>query len=519
MKDTIRIVWLAALYLVMSTVGTHAADAKEWVDATKVGKARSNPFCPKGQIYDPIDGGTCWTCPAKYDRTIFAVNSKKACERGAYTVKKKAKKKKKGTGLLGTDCPKKQFLDLKDGRCYKCPKGYKHDPLKHGNQKGVCYKPVRAKLTKAKKKGSAGFCAHGQVFDMIGGGSCWTCPKDYARTIFPVDSDNACEYQKSGNCGKKGQRPCNIWERIPSCDKGLVEHGGKCYKSGDCGGIGQRACTVGERIPSCVDGAAEDPPGKCRKLKPGENPFLVGLFSYYDAGIDAATDCRKFPAFDNGWTSSAPGQCAQSLSKGVLCSSMETVAAGGKEAEKKLKAAKANFEHLQKEAKKGVCAALPLEHERFMCALIRLTMQEKSTETRAEHGTLTEQLECMVGAMETGAFHKLALNAPKHPSTAAVCEEIGNQVWAFTWDQITGTVEDWFKDKAIGGDGEDGKDDAEEEEKEEGGDPTEYLAYLKPVLLEVYGIDDPHEFLDMSAFEAIPACGTVIEKVKAKIDE
>lgn len=36
--------------------------------------------CPAGQIFDFIDGGTCWSCPDTYLRTSFSVKSTKACK-------------------------------------------------------------------------------------------------------------------------------------------------------------------------------------------------------------------------------------------------------------------------------------------------------------------------------------------------------------------------------------------------------------------------------------------------------
>jgi len=36
--------------------------------------------CPAGQVFDFIDGGTCWSCPETYVRTSFSVKSPKACK-------------------------------------------------------------------------------------------------------------------------------------------------------------------------------------------------------------------------------------------------------------------------------------------------------------------------------------------------------------------------------------------------------------------------------------------------------
>ena len=82
-------------------------------------------------------------------------------------------------------------------------------------------------------------------------------------------------------CGADGQRPCKVWERIPSCNRGLVEDfaKGRCVtprpksrpqpaaKPPSCGREGQRPCLVTERIPSCDRGLVEDiARGRCIAL-------------------------------------------------------------------------------------------------------------------------------------------------------------------------------------------------------------------------------------------------------------
>jgi hypothetical protein len=70
-------------------------------------------------------------------------------------------------------------------------------------------------------------CKHRAFWDPIKGGSCWTCPESAPhRTIFRVDGDTACVGTKprsARTCGALNQRPCNIFERLPSCNKGLAE--------------------------------------------------------------------------------------------------------------------------------------------------------------------------------------------------------------------------------------------------------------------------------------------------------
>jgi hypothetical protein len=51
----------------------------------------------------------------------------------------------------------------------------------------------------------------------------------------------------ANDCGREGQRPCKIDERIPSCDLNLVEGAGQCVRPA-CGREGERPCSVGERM-------------------------------------------------------------------------------------------------------------------------------------------------------------------------------------------------------------------------------------------------------------------------------
>ncbi len=82
------------------------------------------------------------------------------------------------------------------------------------------------------------------------------------------------------NCGAKDQRACKVWERVPSCNKGLYEQlpQGICRAKTAlrCGGLNQRACKVWERVPSCNRGLYEKfPTGMCRaKAKPKPKPRL-----------------------------------------------------------------------------------------------------------------------------------------------------------------------------------------------------------------------------------------------------
>lgn len=155
-------------------------------------KIRSDVKCSSGSFFDPINGGTCWTCPSGYTRTVHSVTGTKACERAATTVYAKAKSHGKGWGMLGTNCNKGQFWDP-NGYCYSCPSGYKRTTSAVSSAK-ACSKRVGYASSRATKVGNVK-CGSGSFYDPIYGGSCWKCPSGYARTVYPVNGQKACELQ------------------------------------------------------------------------------------------------------------------------------------------------------------------------------------------------------------------------------------------------------------------------------------------------------------------------------------
>jgi hypothetical protein len=114
--------------------------------------------------------------------------------------------------------------------------------------------------------------------------------------------------EAKSKCGAEGQRACKVWERVPSCKKGLKEKKGKCVKKKKkkkkklvCGKDGQRACKVWERVPSCDKGLAERS-GKC-----------------HECGGEGETVCPvtvKFPAACDKGLMSKGGKCHECGGKG-----------------------------------------------------------------------------------------------------------------------------------------------------------------------------------------------------------
>jgi hypothetical protein len=186
--DYCRLLWLAvAVYFGALMFNDAEAAFKK---ATYIGKPGG---CEKGEFWDPRNGGECWSCSKGTRRTAYAVNSAKACVRPAYEKFKKAKKKRKNS-RIGQGCPKGQFWDVKGGNgllgaCYTCS-GYRRTGYAVTHKKS-CAKMVKEKLQKAafKRKWA---CKAGMFYDPRKGGQCWTCPRNYFRTVNPVTHAKAC---------------------------------------------------------------------------------------------------------------------------------------------------------------------------------------------------------------------------------------------------------------------------------------------------------------------------------------
>jgi len=204
--------------------------------------------CPKGTFLDLRNGGECWSCPSGSSRTAAPVTSPKACSKRI--GKKNAKATySHNTGSILKACKKGTFANVGSTKCYKCTSGYKHNGRVRINKNGVCYKPAYTKhyaasqsttalFTEARKVKPANIAKVGcdrfgksGFFDPTQGGSCWRCPESHnVRTVYPVTGDKACA---ATACGALNGRPCNLWERVPSCNKGLAEDfvAGRCISS------------------------------------------------------------------------------------------------------------------------------------------------------------------------------------------------------------------------------------------------------------------------------------------------
>jgi hypothetical protein len=326
-----RVATWAGGWLIASAVGVAPALAGGWdvacggagQPACAVSKAKfvskQGGLCPSGQFYDLIDGGTCWSCPAGFGRTVFSVKDDKACEKVAAQEFRRVEERGKGRGWFGTDCDGGQFWDIVDGNCHSCPGGYAMQVLEHVHGDRKCAKSIPGSWGRATKHGPS--CGQGNFWDLRNGGECWSCPNGFTRTLAAVTADNACSYGSTMGIA------------IFGCKDGLVSIRGTCFKKGECGKNDQRPCDVFERVPSCDDKLKEDfKTNKCVPLKMGETPFTGGLSSlgaYWGGTVQL--HCKELLGGINlpfQGDLSVPARCTKQVGVGFTCSLVRDFAAG-----------------------------------------------------------------------------------------------------------------------------------------------------------------------------------------------
>ncbi|HBC07608.1 MAG TPA: hypothetical protein DC046_08505 [Rhodospirillaceae bacterium] len=142
--------------------------------------------CPSGSFKDGRNGGECWSCPAGFGRTATKVDAWNAC----------GKIGKKATSAIfkGRQCPDQDaFRDPRNGgECWKCPEDYNRTANAvtgaRACKTSFAFKPA---INKGDRK-----CEPNQIFDLIDGGTCWTCPEGAKRTWFSIKSAKACRNNK-----------------------------------------------------------------------------------------------------------------------------------------------------------------------------------------------------------------------------------------------------------------------------------------------------------------------------------
>jgi hypothetical protein len=174
--------------------------------ATKVGATG----CPGGTFHDPRNGGECWSCPSGYMRTLAPVTAGDACAKDLIFGPKSSATFHKKVGSCSGD----SFFDPIDGgSCWTCPSGYRRtaNPV---NGDAACAQTVPTQYASATLVSGCNtyptLPGYGAAFrDPQNGGECWSCPVQLKRSASPVST------KATGNgaaCVVGGETSGIVWQ-------------------------------------------------------------------------------------------------------------------------------------------------------------------------------------------------------------------------------------------------------------------------------------------------------------------
>ena len=173
-----------------------AGDKPIFSDYTSAKRLASSTACPAGSFFDPRNKGECWKCPAGFGRTLNPVNDSKSCSRANIDISKAQIIEYRAASFVSAACGEKGgFWDpISGGSCWQCPAGYERTIFPAVTTNKACGRRV-VDLKPATKVAGFGCKVHGMdaFWDPINGGSCWICPKGAQRTTAAVNSPQACQ--------------------------------------------------------------------------------------------------------------------------------------------------------------------------------------------------------------------------------------------------------------------------------------------------------------------------------------
>lgn len=143
--------------------------------------------CQAGTFFDPRKGGECWSCPKGYRRTIHSLVSAKACQKPVRPQWSRVRFRSRYHHKRG--CPAGTFFDSRTDACWSCPKDYKRTIYSLASTK-ACQK-LLPPWSRARYHYKSG-CARGTFLYPRGGGECWSCPRSYKRNKVTVTHAKAC---------------------------------------------------------------------------------------------------------------------------------------------------------------------------------------------------------------------------------------------------------------------------------------------------------------------------------------
>lgn len=247
----------------------------------------------KGGFFDSVRGGECWSCPQGYQRSAAPVGSPNACIVPAGESWSGAQRHSKGL-LLPHEfnrCNRSDgrggFYDVWDGGgCWSCPAGYQRSgyAIWDGNGR-QCYQAYGERQSPATVQGKAQ-CGPGEFQDPRKGGECWSCPTATTRTVFPVDTPQACEKWGGYVYAPAKQMSSNTL----SCAAGQIYDTEPSRSPGIQNRVRQQAQE--ERKPMPVIGNSAG--GTCWTCPPG---YARSTAAVWEANACQATFLWKSPAY------------------------------------------------------------------------------------------------------------------------------------------------------------------------------------------------------------------------------
>ncbi len=185
------------------------AKADPTVKGGEVAATFGGPLCsaPRGSwsFKDGSLGGSCWSCPNGYERSIYSVDDDRACHLPARTGYAGPTQVWKGVSNLaacqshvqrnGPSGMGEVFYDGWPGYagCWVCPAGYKRstNAIYEKNGAVACYQSSAEAWSKATMLGQAR-CKAGEIEDSHNGGECWSCRAGTTRSVYPIYEGRAC---------------------------------------------------------------------------------------------------------------------------------------------------------------------------------------------------------------------------------------------------------------------------------------------------------------------------------------
>ena len=202
-------------YITPSECGGVGQRTCELSRAWYLGKVkRSKPS--RRAFFDPRKGGEWWECPSNRPRrTLYSVTDKRACATKRIFGEKLSKAKY--LGKTRNRKPSGAFVDPRyGGEYWRCPTGFWRN-----------LNPVTAKAACTVDVGKN--CDRGNIA--------------IAGALFKGEDITKYSCYKKLACGREKQRPCQLTERIPSCNRGLAED----FIANECINVTLAACLTGVR--------------------------------------------------------------------------------------------------------------------------------------------------------------------------------------------------------------------------------------------------------------------------------